>query len=75
MRAYLEGRGASQQFFDDADAEGPRWPTTCACARTSSARSPRAHMFDSVYSEAHALIAEEQRWLDDYEASMEGGAQ
>ncbi|MFF7682368.1 thiamine pyrophosphate-dependent enzyme [Microbacterium sp. NPDC007973] len=75
MRAYLEGRGASQQFFDDADAEGAALADDVRVRTNELGTIPRAHMFDSVYSEAHALIAEEQRWLDDYEASMEGGAQ
>ena len=75
MRAFLEGRGASQQFFDDADAEGAALADDVRVRTNELGSIPRAHMFESVYSEAHALIQEEQRWLDDYEASMEGGAQ
>lgn len=75
MRAFLEARGASQQFFDDADAEGAALADDVRVRTNELGSIPRAHMFDSVYSEAHALISEEQRWLDDYEASMEGGAQ
>jgi 2-oxoisovalerate dehydrogenase E1 component alpha subunit len=75
MRAYLEGRGASQQFFDDADAEGRALADDVRVRTNELGSIPRVHMFESVYSEAHALIQEEQRWLDDYEASMEGGAQ
>lgn len=75
MRAFLENRGASQQFFDDADAEGAALADDVRVRTNELGTIPRAHMFESVYSEAHALIQEEQRWLDDYEASMEGGAQ
>ena len=75
MRAFLEARGASQQFFDDADAEGRALADDVRVRTNELGSIPRAHMFESVYSEAHALIEEEQRWLDDYEASMEGGAQ
>ena len=74
MRAFLEGRGASQQFFDDADAEGAALADDVRVRTNELGGLPRAQMFDSVYAEAHALIQEEQRWLDDYEASMEGGA-
>jgi pyruvate dehydrogenase E1 component alpha subunit len=75
MRTYLEGRGASQQFFDDADAEGRALADDVRVRTNELGGLPRAHMFESVYSEAHALIQEEQRWLDDYEAAMEGGAE
>ncbi|MDR6689472.1 pyruvate dehydrogenase E1 component alpha subunit [Microbacterium sp. 1154] len=75
MRAFLEGRGASQQFFDDADAEGAALADDVRVRTNELGSIPRAHMFESVYSEAHALIQEEQRWLDDYETSMDGGAQ
>jgi pyruvate dehydrogenase E1 component alpha subunit len=75
MRTYLEGRGAPQQFFDDADAEGAALADDVRVRTNELGTIPRSHIFDSVYSEAHALIQEEQRWLDDYEASMDGGAQ
>jgi pyruvate dehydrogenase E1 component alpha subunit len=75
MRAFLQARGASQQFFDDADAEGAALADDVRVRTNELGTISRAHMFESVYSEAHALIEEEQRWLDDYEASMEGGAQ
>lgn len=75
LRAFLEGRGASQQFFDDADAEGAALADDVRVRTNELGTIPRVHMFGSVYSEAHALIQQEQRWLDDYEASMEGGAQ
>ncbi|MBD8217486.1 pyruvate dehydrogenase (acetyl-transferring) E1 component subunit alpha [Microbacterium sp. CFBP 13617] len=74
MRAFLEGRGASQQFFDDADAEGRALADDVRTRTNELGGLPRVHMFESVYSEAHALIESEQRWLDDYETSMEGGA-
>lgn len=74
MRAFLEGRGASQQFFDDADAEGRALADDVRTRTNELGGLPRVHMFESVYSEAHALIESEQRWLDDYEASMDGGA-
>ncbi|WP_278103060.1 thiamine pyrophosphate-dependent dehydrogenase E1 component subunit alpha [Microbacterium proteolyticum] len=75
LRTFLEARGASQQFFDDADAEGRALADDVRVRTNELGGLPRTHMFESVYSEAHALIQEEQRWLDDYEAAMEGGAQ
>ncbi|SIR97075.1 thiamine pyrophosphate-dependent dehydrogenase E1 component subunit alpha [Microbacterium sp. RURRCA19A] len=73
MRAYLEARGASQQFFDDADAEGRALADDVRVRTNELGTIPRVHMFESVYSEVHALVQEEQRWLDDYEAAMDGG--
>ncbi|MCJ1709443.1 thiamine pyrophosphate-dependent enzyme [Microbacterium sp. VKM Ac-2923] len=75
LRAFLEGRGAPQQFFDDADAEGAALAHDVRVRTNELGSIPRAHMFESVYSEAHALLQEEQRWLDDYETSMDGDAQ
>ncbi len=73
MRASSRGAALSLQFFDDADAEGAALADDVRVRTNELGSIPRA-MFESVYSEAHALIQEEQRWLDDYEASMDGGA-
>ena len=73
MRAFLAGRGASEAFFADADAEA------AAAAEDLRARSvelgpPSADMiFDHVYSEPHPLMAEQKAWRAAYEASFEGG--
>jgi 2-oxoisovalerate dehydrogenase E1 component alpha subunit len=74
MRAFLEARGASSEFFADAEAEAD------AVAEDTRARTmqlggiPRESMFEHVYSEQHPLIDEQQKWLADYEASFEEGA-
>jgi pyruvate dehydrogenase E1 component alpha subunit len=72
MRAYLEGRGASSEFFADADAEA-RSIADDARARTMKLESiDRSLIFDHVYSEPHPRIDEQRAWLDGYEASFEG---
>ena len=74
MKTFLLGRGASEAFFADVDAE-------CAAVaediriRTGElgGLEPDA-MFHNVYSEPHPLIDEQRRWFADYEASFEGEA-
>ena len=74
MKAYLLGRGASEEFFADVDAE------CAAVAEDIRVRTgelgglePDA-MFQNVYSEPHPLVDEQRRWFADYEASFEGEA-
>jgi pyruvate dehydrogenase E1 component alpha subunit len=73
MRAFLRGRGASDEFFAEVDAEGAAVAED-ARARTVALESIASDvMFDHVYSEAHPVIAEQKQWLADYEASFEEG--
>jgi pyruvate dehydrogenase E1 component alpha subunit len=74
MRAFLLARGASEAFFADVDAEAQALADDTR-ARTNALGGLEADtMFAHVYSEAHPLIAEQRRWLAEYEASFEGGA-
>ena len=69
------GRGASDAFFADVEAEAPPWPTTSASAPAQLGGVPsRIAMFDHVYTEPHPLIDEQRAWLAEYEASFEEGA-
>lgn len=75
MRAFLQGRGASAQFFDDVEAEAADAAEDLR-ARSVVLTSPSADkIFDHVYSEPHPLIDEQKAWRAQYEASFEGGAQ
>ncbi|MBO3662769.1 thiamine pyrophosphate-dependent dehydrogenase E1 component subunit alpha [Microbacterium sp. NEAU-LLB] len=70
MRAYLLGRGASDAFFADVDAEAA---ALAADVRTRTLELPvptRDDMFAHVYSEPHPLMDEQRQWLADYEASF-----
>ena len=70
MRAYLQGRGASDAFFADVDAEAA---ALAADVRTRTLELPvptRDDMFAHVYSEPHPLMDEQRKWLADYEASF-----
>ncbi|MFK4762311.1 pyruvate dehydrogenase (acetyl-transferring) E1 component subunit alpha [Microbacterium sp. ZW T5_45] len=73
MRAFLAGKGASDAFFADVDAEAADAAEDLR-ARTVELGPPTADkIFDHVYSEPHPLIAEQKAWRERYEASFEGG--
>ncbi|WP_084697206.1 thiamine pyrophosphate-dependent dehydrogenase E1 component subunit alpha [Glaciibacter superstes] len=73
LRTNLEGRGASQEFFDGIDEEAADFAADVR-RRALDIRSPdRSVIFDNVYAEPHPLIDEQRAWLDRYEASFEGG--
>ncbi|MFD1492296.1 MULTISPECIES: thiamine pyrophosphate-dependent dehydrogenase E1 component subunit alpha [Microbacterium] len=75
MRAFLESRGASQAFFDDAEAEGQALADDIRVRTTDSATTlDPAQIFANVYSEPHPRIDEQREWLAAYEASFEEGA-
>jgi pyruvate dehydrogenase E1 component alpha subunit len=73
MKAFLLGRGASEAFFADVDAEAQAVASDIR-ERTNALDGLEADsMFAHVYSEEHPLIDEQRRWLAAYEASFEGG--
>ncbi|KQZ23912.1 MULTISPECIES: thiamine pyrophosphate-dependent dehydrogenase E1 component subunit alpha [unclassified Microbacterium] len=72
MRAFLENRGASAQFFADVEAEAADAAEDLR-ARSVELGAPTADkIFDHVYSDPHPLIAEQKAWHKRYEASFEG---
>jgi pyruvate dehydrogenase E1 component alpha subunit len=74
MRGFLLGRGAGEAFFAGVDAEAADAAEDLR-ARTVKLPAPgRGAIFEHVYSEPHPLIAEQKAWLEQYEASFEGGA-
>ena len=74
MRAYLEGKGAAASFFDEVDAEAQAYADDVRTRTNALGGLEADTMFAHVYSDAHPLIEEQQRWLAAYEASFEGGA-
>lgn len=74
MRVFLRGRGASDAFFADVDAEGQALADDTREKTNALGGIEADSMFAHVYSEAQALVDDERRWLADYEASFEGDA-
>ncbi len=71
MRAYLRGRGASEAFFADADAEGDALADDIRERTNALGTIEVDSMFAHVYSEPHPLIAEQRAWLAAYEAGFQ----
>lgn len=74
MRAFLEGRGAPASLFEETDAEAADAAEDLRSRAVTLTSPERSLIFDHVYSDPHPLMAEQKAWLDDYEASFEGGA-
>lgn len=74
MRAYLRGRGASDAFFAEVEAQGAAVAEDARVRTVELGGIPTDLMFDHVYSEEHPLIDQQKAWLADYESSFEGGA-
>ena len=74
MDAYLRGRGASDAFFDDVDAESKAVADDVRTRTNALGGVDAGLMFDHVYSEQHPLIDAQREWLAGYEASFEEGA-
>ncbi|MCC2032727.1 pyruvate dehydrogenase (acetyl-transferring) E1 component subunit alpha [Microbacterium sp. BWT-G7] len=74
MKTYLLGRGASDAFFADVDAESEALADDIRVRTNALGGLERDTIFSHVYSEPHPLMQEQQRWLSDYEATFEGGA-
>ena len=69
---FLRARGVEQAFFDECDALGDKLAAEIREATFALGNPPVENMFQHVYSQPHPVIAEQQAWLEDYEASFEG---
>ncbi|KGJ79965.1 pyruvate dehydrogenase [Cryobacterium roopkundense] len=74
FRAYLQGRGVEQEFLDAVDEEAADFAADTRARALAITGPERAVIFDNVYAEPHALVAEQKAWLERYEASFEGGS-
>jgi 2-oxoisovalerate dehydrogenase E1 component subunit alpha len=71
MRAYLLGRGASEAFFADVDAQSAAVADDIRIRTTELGGLEPEAMFDHVYSAPHPLVDEQRRWFAEYEASFD----
>jgi pyruvate dehydrogenase E1 component alpha subunit len=75
MRTYLRSRGASDAFFGEVEASARALADDTRIRTNELGGIPTGIVFDHVYSEPHPLIDEQRRWLAEYEASFEEGAE
>ncbi|MCU1471919.1 MAG: thiamine pyrophosphate-dependent dehydrogenase component subunit alpha [Glaciihabitans sp.] len=75
FETYLRGRGEGDDFFQDVATEAADYASDIRL-RTLALGPPSTSMiFDTVYSEPHALVGQQKEWLANYEASFdENGA-
>ncbi|MFS0734645.1 thiamine pyrophosphate-dependent dehydrogenase E1 component subunit alpha [Microbacterium sp. 1P10UB] len=74
MRLFLRGRGASDAFFADVEAEGRALAEDVRVRTVALETLQTGQIFDNVYASPHPLVDEERAWLARYEASFEEGA-
>jgi len=75
MRRYLRSRGATDAFFGEADEAAAAYAEDVR-VRTLTLEGPSPDsMFAHVYADPHPLMAEQAKWLADYEASFEGAGE
>ncbi|GAB3397774.1 pyruvate dehydrogenase (acetyl-transferring) E1 component subunit alpha [Humibacter soli] len=71
MRTFLVDRGVGGEWFDAVDEEAADYAADVR-RRTLELVSPATEViFDHVYSEPHAGMAEQRAWLERYERSFE----
>jgi 2-oxoisovalerate dehydrogenase E1 component alpha subunit len=69
LRRHLEAEGVGREVLDGLDAEGADLAADVRRRTIELPDPPLADLFQHVYSDPHPLMAEQQRWLEDYEAS------
>lgn len=73
MRAFLEGRGASESLFTEADEAGRDFAADIRARTLALPGVDLREMFDHVYTDPHPRMTEQREWLLAYERSLEGG--
>jgi pyruvate dehydrogenase E1 component alpha subunit len=72
---WLEARGASAAFFEEAEAEAADVAADVRARLLDATAPPRSAIFEHVYSEPHPLVEAQAAWLEAYENSFEGEGQ
>ncbi|MDQ1583602.1 MAG: 2-oxoisovalerate dehydrogenase component alpha subunit [Microbacteriaceae bacterium] len=72
-RVYLEGKGVDQAFFDSVDEEAADYAEDSRKRALEVVAPTMDAIFDNLYAEPHALIAEQKAWAESYESSFGEG--
>ncbi|MFM6974197.1 MAG: thiamine pyrophosphate-dependent dehydrogenase E1 component subunit alpha [Agromyces sp.] len=73
-RKFLEGRGADEAFFTEADTYAADFAADVRKRALELEAPDRSVIFRHVYADPHPLMAAEEAWLAEYEASFGDGA-
>jgi pyruvate dehydrogenase E1 component alpha subunit len=72
-RTYLEGKGVDQSFFASVDEEAADYAEDARKRALEIVPPALEAIFDNLYAEPHALIAEQKAWAESYESSFGEG--
>jgi pyruvate dehydrogenase E1 component alpha subunit len=72
-RTYLEGKGVDQSFFASVDEEAADFAEDARKRALAIVPPTLEAIFDNLYAEPHALIAEQKAWAKSYESSFGEG--
>lgn len=73
FEAYLRELGVGDEFFEEAAREADATAKTAREGILTMPEPGHDAMFAHVYSEPHPVMDAQRDWLEDYEASFEGG--
>jgi len=72
---FLRAQGADDAFFAEITQEGNDLAADIRKRTIALGSPPTSDIFSNVYSEPHPLMDEQLAWLEQYEASFEGGVE
>ena len=70
---FLRLRGEGGAFFEEIEEEARDLTSDVRRRIAELGSPPPSQMFQHVYSEPHPLMDAQLEWLENYEASFEGG--
>jgi 2-oxoisovalerate dehydrogenase E1 component alpha subunit len=73
FETYLRAKGADDAFFADVKQEGDDLAADIRARTLAIEPPPSSDMFAHVYAEPSALMQTQAAWLENFEASFEGG--
>lgn len=68
---FLRRQGVGDDFFEEVRIAGDTLAEEIRAATFAMPEPPTENIFKHVYSDPHPLVAEQQAWLEGYEASFE----
>jgi len=70
---FLRRQGVGDDFFEEVARAGDELAEQIRAETFAMPNPPLENIFKHVYSDPHPMVAEQQAWLEGYEASFEEG--